>query len=72
MKELQALDTLLGAYSSQKVKEIREAIHQDGDITLETIKKSLQENGLLIANDLEERLRKGIRMHMANIYSIQP
>ena len=72
MKELQALDTLLGAYSSQKVKEIREAIHQDGDITLETIKKSLQENGLLIANDLEERLRKGIRMHMAYIYSIQP
>ena len=64
--ELQVLSRLLAAYSSEKIKEIQQAIQkrQGRGVSRQEVERSLREVGMMtIADELEQNLQKGTLYH---------
>ena len=59
--ELQVLNSLLSAYSNDKVKNVQISIQNKPNITREEVETMLLQNGMVtIASSLKENIEKGI------------
>ena len=59
--ELQVLNSLLSAYSNDKVKKVQISVQNKPNITLEEVEITLRQNGLIsIGNSLKENINKGM------------